>query len=306
LWVEPGSRADWEIKGDVNGDGSADFAISVRASNGEQIMEGAIVGASLASGPRDVVVEEAGGLRTIHYDAAGMIIGSDLAVGNRTVYYDANNILLRSTITDRDGAGNDRLIIYGSRNELLGAKVTYYRQDGVRIDTQYDAMWKVTSRTSEGTGGDDTVYSGIGENILIGEDGNDTLAGNNGDDVLIGGKGADRLKGAGGADRFVFEEISDLSATRGTSDQILDFSAGQGDRIDLSGLDANLLIEGDQAFTFFRSAPSTPSAGALWIEAISTKNVNLLGDIDGDGSADFLIHVTSIVVETLPHSGFIL
>ena len=57
--------------------------------------------------------------------------------------------------------------------------------------------------------------------------------GNNGTDTITGGAGADTLYGGDGADTFVFEDVTTAFAT---TDLILDFRYGQGDRLDISDL----------------------------------------------------------------------
>lgn len=54
-----------------------------------------------------------------------------------------------------------------------------------------------------GTGANDTLNGGGGNDIILGMDGNDTLNGNGGDDVLIGGRGNDVLNGGAGSDRLM-------------------------------------------------------------------------------------------------------
>ncbi len=76
--------------------------------------------------------------------------------------------------------------------------------------------------------------SGLGASThlnILGGAGNDNLSGGAGDDTIAGGKGNDTLKGGGGADTFVFTDSG-----AGHVDTILDYSAGQGDKIDLSAL----------------------------------------------------------------------
>ena len=85
--------------------------------------------------------------------------------------------------------------------------------------------------------------------MIIGGIGNDTLA---------GGGGADTLTGGAGANRFVFS-VADL----GSSDEITDFSHAHGDKIDLSAIDANSGVAGDQAFSFIGTGGSTHVAGQL-------------------------------------------
>jgi serralysin len=61
-----------------------------------------------------------------------------------------------------------------------------------------------------------------------------------------------------------------------------------GDRIDLSGIDANALVAGDQAFSFV--AKFTKAAGQAVLVFNATKNTTtLLVDVDGDGKADFTL-----------------
>ncbi|MDO6963276.1 Ig-like domain-containing protein [Rhizobium alvei] len=85
-----------------------------------------------------------------------------------------------------------------------------------------------------GTSGRDYMFGLGGNDRLIGNDGDDRLSGGAGNDTLIGGAGNDILTGGKGADLFVFE------TTRNQTDLIVDFSGrkGEGDRIDLSTIDA--------------------------------------------------------------------
>lgn len=68
-----------------------------------------------------------------------------------------------------------------------------------------------------------------------------------GNDTLTGGANQDSLEGGIGADRFDFNSVSE-SPSGGLIDHILDFNRLQGDQIDLSTIDANVLLPGNQAF----------------------------------------------------------
>jgi hypothetical protein len=60
------------------------------------------------------------------------------------------------------------------------------------------------------------------------------------------------LTGGAGRDVFVFRSASEL--TGGGSDRIADFATA--DRIDLSGVDASRIRDGDQAFAFLGTGAS--------------------------------------------------
>lgn len=106
-----------------------------------------------------------------------------------------------------------------------------------------------------------------------------------GDVVLDGGTGSDTMTGGTGADCFVCRSVSE-SATD-SEDLILDFVSGV-DAIDLSGVDADPMTTGDQAFAFIGSAPFSGTAGELRL-TVSAPLAFLRADLDGDGTADFAI-----------------
>ncbi|SFK37162.1 VCBS domain-containing protein, partial [Falsiroseomonas stagni] len=122
-----------------------------------------------------------------------------------------------------------------------------------------------------------------GNDSLIGGTGNDTLLGFGGNDVLDGGVGPDSLTGGAGADSFLF--ASSLQANR---DVVTDFSALEGDKIDLAAMDANTLFSGDQAFKWIGSASFSAAGQLRFAGGI------LAGDVNGDGAADFQITLTGV------------
>ena len=152
-----------------------------------------------------------------------------------------------------------------------------------------------------GGSGRDWMDGGAGDDALIAGSGADTLKGSGGNDVLSGGAGADRLEGGtgrdilrggtrdGAADVFVFSSLQDSRNGAGSRDRIVNF-ASNSDKINLSGIDANSLENGDQAFEF---SGRISKAHALWIRDIGSDLV-LYGDVNGDGVADFQIQLASI------------
>lgn len=87
-----------------------------------------------------------------------------------------------------------------------------------------------------------------GDDLLRGEGGIDRLMGGEGNDRIVGGLGADHMSGGSHADRFIYESAD--SSTPASRDRIDDFSKAEGDRIDLSALDAKAHASGDQSFSF--------------------------------------------------------
>ncbi len=142
--------------------------------------------------------------------------------------------------------------------------------------------------TLEGRGGNDNIYGHEGDDVLRGEAGNDSLSGDDGIDKLNGGAGADALRGGVGADQFIFSNVSDSTVAASGRDTIYDFSRTQGDRINLSPIDANTDLVGNQAFKFIGSAAFNGVAGELRY-GNSGGDTFISADIDGDAVGDLRI-----------------
>lgn len=136
----------------------------------------------------------------------------------------------------------------------------------------------------EGLAGNDKLYGGNGVDILYGDAGNDRLYGNSGNDRLYGGSGKDFLVGGSGADTFGFTRLSD-SKVGSQRDVIDDFNPdSDGDRINLSVLDANINTSANNRFVFIGKDSFSGTAGEL-----RYAGTIISGDVDGDGVADFQI-----------------
>ena len=104
----------------------------------------------------------------------------------------------------------------------------------------------------------------------------------------------DRLTGGTGADTFIFVTTTESPSTAAGRDLITDFSHAQGDRIDLSLIDANAGAAGDQAFTYLGAGAFTGVAGQLHTWYDGGKTI-VSGDTNGDKLADFAIALTGIL-----------
>ncbi|WP_439596284.1 right-handed parallel beta-helix repeat-containing protein [Falsiroseomonas sp.] len=149
------------------------------------------------------------------------------------------------------------------------------------------------------------LVGGAGADVLTGGSMNDTLSGAGGDDVLTGGAGKDMLTGGAGNDRFVWSCEADCGAVTSSRDVVTDFGAG--DLIDLSGLDANLDLEGLQDFVFLgqvsSSAGAAMGAGQVSYHQYNGNTFINIG-LDGDNVRDMTIELTGL--KTLSASDFVL
>lgn len=214
--------------------------------------------------------------------------GNDLMSGhggNDTLYGNEGNDTLRGG-EGRDrlygGSGSDRLEGGGGNDRLYGGSGNDRLEGGSGTDRL------------EGGSGADTLEGGSGNDTMLGEDGNDVLRGGAGGDLITGGLGRDVMTGGLGADRFIFTSPTQSGTSATTRDVITDFSRAEGDRIDLSGIDANSRASGDQAFRFVGTASFSGTAGELRYQ--HTNGVTVVSaDLDGDRRADFTLELTGQV-----------
>jgi serralysin len=172
----------------------------------------------------------------------------------------------------------------------------------------HDGDTRSLIENARGGSGNDQIIGNQAANSLVGNSGNDTLGGEGGNDALTGGSGADTLYGGASADRlyggagaddlfggsgvdiFLFKARADSTVATSGRDTIFDFSASESDRIDLSGIDANTGVSGNQGFNFRGTAAFTGAAGELrYVKGSSDTYVYC--DVNGDTTADFAIHL---------------
>lgn len=176
----------------------------------------------------------------------------------------------------RGGAGKDRIFGFNGDDTIHGDGGNDILSGGEGQDYL------------SGGAGNDVMSGGAGDDTLIGGNGADTLNGNDGNDRLEGGAGRDILRGGAGQDTFVFLSTSDSPASA-KRDRLLDFTRRE-DLIDLSQIDANTTSSGNQSFTLIGADAFSGTAGELRYVA---SNGLVLGDVDGDGNADFSIFIAT-------------
>jgi Ca2+-binding RTX toxin-like protein len=95
----------------------------------------------------------------------------------------------------------------------------------------------------------------------------------------------DILAGGGGKDVFAFASTQDSPPA--TPDNVTGFDAPgpeEGDRIDLSAIDTNAEVPGNQSFAF-----GLASAGGLWLVDTADGSTEVLANIDADAEPEIRI-----------------
>lgn len=251
-----------------------------------------------------------------YYDQSGNDI-VDMGAGNDTVFGGAGNDTING------GAGNDTLnfrMLAGDTYHptfnpgiSLGAQDVHVNlaltgpQDTVGFGTDtYTGFENVA-----GGSGDDVFHGNSSANRLYGNEGADYLRGREGNDLLVGGWGGDTLIGDAGADKIFtydqsstsgdsfqdvvkFTHISDSTSTG--MDEVFNFetfASGGSDKIDLSLIDANLTIAGDQSFAFRGTGAFISSGGEVRYFMMGDSTFVLV-DNDADADAEMMFRLDGV------------
>lgn len=252
-------------------------------------------------------------------EAAGVLTASGNELDNGLIGNSLDNVLYGLD-------GNDGLVGHDGVDILYGGKGNdSLSNDGTGLDTMYggvgnDTYWingsnyTIVEVAGEGT---DLVYSTVSiaaladnvENLTLlrntningtGNALNNIIIGNDGANVLTGGAGNDRMTGGAGADTFAVTQESIHSTVAKLKleiDTVVDLKFADGDRIDLSSVDANINLAGDQSFTFV--AAFDKHAGQATLTYVAASNVTQLKlDVDGDGKSDYQMNITGNMTDT--------
>jgi Ca2+-binding RTX toxin-like protein len=143
-----------------------------------------------------------------------------------------------------------------------------------------------------GNGGTVFINGGGGNDSIDGGASKDFIDGGSGADKISGGEGNDDLTGGSGADTFQFFFLKDVGVGASGRDSISDLEKGL-DKIDVSVLDANAALAGNQAFSFISTSQFSNEGQ---VRAVAANFGQLLQfNTTGDGVAEF-----EIFVETPP------
>jgi Ca2+-binding RTX toxin-like protein len=264
----------------ITGGGNADTITAldggnfVQAGNGTNTVTTGGGSDVIFSGTGADTIVAGGGVDHVVVRGGADTVDTGAGQDNLTVKYAA----LTSDVSGGITGGNGETGYVGNIADLTGNFVNFERVESFRIITGSgnDAL-------TTGTG-DDFMKSGRGRDTLNGGGGDDVLFGEVGSDQIRGGRGADVVTGGAGADVFVFAFVAEASSGGG-QDIIRDFQTGI-DKIDLAAIDANANRTANQTFDFIGSARFSSTEGELrYARGL------VLGDVDGDGVADFSIEI---------------
>jgi Ca2+-binding RTX toxin-like protein len=139
-----------------------------------------------------------------------------------------------------------------------------------------------------GDGGADFINGGGGNDSIDGGTSKDFIDGGSGADKISGGEGNDDLTGGSGADTFQFFFLKDVGVGASGRDSISDLEKGA-DKIDVSVLDANAALAGNQAFSFISTSEFSNEGQ---VRAFATNFGQLIQfNTTGDSVAEFEIFV---------------
>ncbi|MDQ0464119.1 Ca2+-binding RTX toxin-like protein [Caulobacter ginsengisoli] len=190
-----------------------------------------------------------------------------------------------------DDAGDTTVELAGQGTDMIRASIGWVM--GANLENLVlDGTGNIDGT---GNGAVNAITGNTGANTLDGQAGDDVLKGMNGNDVLIGGTGSDILVGGAGADTFVVRQASVIQSHLGGAvevDTVNDLILVQGDKLDLSAIDADSSTGADDAFHLVGSF--SHHAGEMTLNV--SGGITLLSlDVDGDGSADYRMKITGDV-----------
>jgi serralysin len=220
---------------------------------------------------------------------AGDVLRGD-GLGNGLRGQDGNDTLRGGGAFDalEGGAGIDTVDCSDKTAALsitLAGTTTSFVKAGALVEESLREIENVL-----GGRGSDVIRGDQLGNRLAGNGGDDVINGMTGNDVLSGGLGRDVLTGGLGRDVFDFNAVTE--SVRGSRHDTVSFRRAEGDRIDLSTIDADTDgTAGNQAFRFIGAAAFSGVDGQLRFSGGL-----LQGDVNGDQVADIEIAVAGALL----------
>ncbi len=293
--LDGGGGADQMFGGSGNDTYIVDHAgdvVTELSGQGTDTVE-ASVSYTLGANVEKLVLTGSAGLTGTGNTLANTITGND---GDNTLYGMSGSDTLDGGAGDDTligGTGNDIYVVDGPGDvvvELAGEGTDTIKSG---FDFSLASVANVEKLTLTGTADLDGTGNDLA-NTLTGNTGDNHLDGGAGNDILDGDKGTDTLVGGLGADKFDFNAVTD-SAVGALRDLVMDFDRSQGDKIDVSTIDASTLLTGNQKFVFVADAAFSGTAGELRAVTGGIAGGTLVQlDVNGDGAADMEIGLVGV------------
>jgi serralysin len=197
------------------------------------------------------------------------LAGEDILNGG-----DAIDTIFGGDGNDRIRGGNGFNLLYGDDGDdlIIGGNDTDFIWAGAGDDT------------FGGEGGNDYLYGGTGNDVVYGGAGDDYIVGESGDDSLFSGLGADIVSGGLGADTFTIGDVDTTPLNNNLStDLILDFNVGQGDRIKIIGGYSGIESSSNIRFALNDTAAETSSGVLVYSQSTGAVFYNKNADAPGFG-----------------------
>jgi serralysin len=199
------------------------------------------------------------------------INGTGNSLNNRLSGNSANNVLdgRLGADTMSGNKGNDTYIV-NNANDVVSEDVDA-GIDTVRASVTHTLRASVENLVLTGTNAingtgnslNNRLTGNSASNTLNAGAGSDMIIGNAGSDTLIGGLDRDTLTGGSESDTFVYRSTNESKVGLSNRDVITDFKGSEGDKIDLSAIDAFSGLAGNQAFTYIGSDPFSGTRGEV-------------------------------------------
>ena len=270
----------------------------------------------------DNVIDGAGGIDTVSYDNAAAGVTVSLSLGTPQVTGGAGSDTLLNVENLTGSAFADTMSGNAGNNVLnggAGIDTVSYANAGAGVAVNLgtvgpqntvgaglDVLSNFENLTGSAYG--DTLTGNAGANAINGGFGNDTLVASAGVDTLTGGGGGFFSRTGGFpplfvyteyVDRFVFNSVAD--SPKAAPDVITDFKPSIGEKIDLSTIDANSSLLGNQAFTWVGSMSALPvpdlstllslrlNQGELGYADVGADRFVIGNTSSGVGNTDFIV-----------------
>ncbi|PSJ16584.1 calcium-binding protein, partial [Nitrosomonas supralitoralis] len=177
-----------------------------------------------------------------------------------------------------DSVGDTIIELAGQGADTVRSSVTFT----LGLTSNLEHLTLIGADAINGTGNNsaNVITGNDNNNVLTGNAGPDTLSGGIGNDILIGGGGADTLAGGSGSDIFLYQaSVSHSNATN--RDTIIDFVSGI-DTINLSAIDANTTVGGNNAFVFIGAAAFSAAGQLRYVPATGLLEANVNAGLAAD------------------------